>query len=106
MEQSKSGAKIVRAMGLVILSLVISPTFINKSSWAYQESAVYTCSMHAEVQSSKPGKCPKCGMKLIARKPRTRNIHLLDAPRDSRERAGQMPEVRNVSHPDQPCCNR
>src|SRR5262249_39464660 len=26
--------------------------------------------MHPEVQSSKPGKCPKCGMKLIAQKKR------------------------------------
>jgi len=28
-------------------------------------SAVYTCPMHPEVISDKPGKCPKCGMKLI-----------------------------------------
>src|SRR5688572_29530204 len=26
---------------------------------------VYTCPMHPEVQSEKPGKCPKCGMTLI-----------------------------------------
>lgn len=25
----------------------------------------YTCSMHPEVISDKPGKCPKCGMTLI-----------------------------------------
>lgn len=25
---------------------------------------VYTCSMHPEVKLDKPGKCPKCGMKL------------------------------------------
>ena len=25
----------------------------------------YTCSMHPEVVSDKPGKCPKCGMTLI-----------------------------------------
>ena len=28
----------------------------------------YTCSMHSEVISDKPGKCPKCGMKLIEKK--------------------------------------
>lgn len=27
--------------------------------------AVYTCPMHPEVQSDKPGKCPKCGMTLV-----------------------------------------
>ncbi len=25
----------------------------------------YTCSMHPEIISDKPGKCPKCGMDLI-----------------------------------------
>jgi YHS domain-containing protein len=25
---------------------------------------IYTCPMHPEVQSDKPGKCPKCGMNL------------------------------------------
>lgn len=29
--------------------------------------AVYTCPMHPEVLSDKPGKCPKCGMTLIKR---------------------------------------
>jgi hypothetical protein len=25
----------------------------------------FTCPMHPEVRSTTPGKCPKCGMKLI-----------------------------------------
>ena len=29
---------------------------------------VYTCPMHPEVISDKPGKCPKCGMTLVAKK--------------------------------------
>ncbi len=28
----------------------------------------YTCTMHPEVISEKPGKCPKCGMDLVAKK--------------------------------------
>ena len=27
--------------------------------------AVYTCPMHPEVLSDKPGRCPKCGMNLV-----------------------------------------
>ncbi len=29
------------------------------------EKTIYTCPMHPEVTSDKPGACPKCGMKLI-----------------------------------------
>jgi len=29
---------------------------------------MYTCSMHPEVISTKPGTCPKCGMKLVIKK--------------------------------------
>ncbi len=28
----------------------------------------YTCTMHPEVISDKPGKCPKCGMELVEKK--------------------------------------
>ena len=28
----------------------------------------YTCSMHPEVVQDTPGKCPKCGMKLVIKK--------------------------------------
>lgn len=31
-------------------------------------SKKYTCTMHPEVVMDKPGKCPKCGMKLVAMK--------------------------------------
>jgi hypothetical protein len=30
--------------------------------------ASYTCPMHPEVKSDKPGKCPKCGMDLVEKK--------------------------------------
>lgn len=33
-----------------------------------EKSAAYTCSMHPEVKSDKPGKCPKCKMDLIEKK--------------------------------------
>jgi len=28
----------------------------------------YTCTMHPEVVSDQPGKCPKCGMTLVVKK--------------------------------------
>jgi hypothetical protein len=33
-----------------------------------QVTQLYTCVMHPEVISDKPGKCPKCGMKLVPKK--------------------------------------
>ena len=38
-------------------------TAIEETTVAKTET--YTCSMHPEVQSDKPGDCPKCGMALI-----------------------------------------
>jgi len=32
------------------------------------EVKVYTCPMHPEVKSDKPGICPKCGMYLVEEK--------------------------------------
>jgi hypothetical protein len=28
-------------------------------------ATVYACPMHPEVTSSEPGRCPKCGMRLL-----------------------------------------
>lgn len=33
------------------------------------EKVVYTCTMHPEVRSDKPGDCPKCGMTLVKMEP-------------------------------------
>ncbi len=39
---------------------------MNKTSKTDKNKAVtYTCSMHPEVTSNKPGKCSKCGMEMI-----------------------------------------
>lgn len=32
-------------------------------------SVQYTCPMHPEVLSDKPGSCPKCGMDLVKKEP-------------------------------------
>lgn len=37
----------------------------NKTEVLSQSQSAYTCPMHPEVVSSKPGKCPRCGMELV-----------------------------------------
>jgi hypothetical protein len=32
-------------------------------------NVVYTCGMHPDVLSDKPGRCSKCGMELVKREP-------------------------------------
>src|SRR4051812_17884976 len=57
---------------IVIIILLFAGPYI----WAQQggkkpeQIVVYTCVMHPEVQMSKPGNCPECGMKLVKESPK------------------------------------
>jgi len=47
-----------------------TPSDKDKSGGAEKPKAtVYTCPMHPEVAADKPGRCPKCGMKLVPKEP-------------------------------------
>ena len=59
----------MRVLGLLIASILIVPVISYQTTSGYQETTVYSCTMHPEVQSSTPGKCPKCAMKLVVEKP-------------------------------------
>lgn len=43
----------------------LSPMQDTDSSSTMTAKVMYTCTMHPEVISDKPGKCPKCGMDLV-----------------------------------------
>ena len=48
---------------------------------------MYVCPMHPEVQQDKPGRCPECGMNLVAikdKKPTTHAIKQMKSGRDKR----------------------
>ena len=59
-----------RTMSLLILSVFIAPLFVHTSAHMQQQESVYLCPMHPEVQSSTPGNCPKCEMKLVIKSDR------------------------------------
>jgi hypothetical protein len=49
------------------VSNVLSDT--TKTKKVKPAKVQYTCPMHPEVLSDKPGKCPKCGMTLVKKQP-------------------------------------
>lgn len=57
-------------LGSVLLLWIIFSACNNSDNIEYPDShkgygeIIYTCPMHPEVESSKPGNCPKCKMKL------------------------------------------
>lgn len=60
---------------LILLSalIIVSVVFAGCKKSAEPASPAaqkWTCSMHPEVITDKPGKCPKCGMDLIELKPK------------------------------------
>jgi len=64
---------------LTILVVMLLPSLIQaqdmkgmvmdkKQSKEESRPTTYTCPMHPEIHESKPGNCPKCGMKLVPEK--------------------------------------
>jgi CopA family copper-resistance protein len=50
-------------------------THMNNANDAKQSvKTTYSCPMHPEVRSDKPGNCPKCGMRLVAEKKKASTI--------------------------------
>lgn len=63
-----------RVFFLCILLVGVEVAFNACSNSSQQKSEqltsdeTYTCTMHNEVMSDHPGKCPKCNMKLVKQK--------------------------------------
>ncbi len=69
MKRSMSLMAIAFALMLTACSNPPAPgTPVDKKESALAKDEMYTCTMHNEVMSSKPGTCPKCNMKLEKQK--------------------------------------
>jgi hypothetical protein len=59
-------------------------------SFGYSQSVTYTCPMHPEIHSPKPGNCLKCGMTLVkekakvVKKPVIKKQQPVKAPKDTK----------------------
>jgi Cu+-exporting ATPase len=59
---------------LLAVTSVFAQTKVDRQG-SKSAAVVYTCPMHPEVESDKPGKCPKCGMTLVIRTQYTCPMH-------------------------------
>jgi transcription initiation factor IIE alpha subunit len=64
-----SKSKVMKKFFLIFVALLISSASLFAQSKAgkidtAKHVALYTCSMHPDVVSHEPGKCPTCGMDL------------------------------------------
>lgn len=56
------------SMFILLNTLAFSQVTNNETkadSTGITKTVQYTCSMHPEILSDKPGNCPKCGMQLV-----------------------------------------
>lgn len=72
----KNKKEIVSLFAILILSFIAINAFSPTTSYESTDTGkiasvsdttdekIYTCPMHPEIVSEKPGKCPKCGMDL------------------------------------------
>ena len=68
----------MKTKNLILLMLTLTAFIVaavpaigqNKSvtDSSKQDTVIYTCTMHPEIQSNQPGACPKCGMALVQKK--------------------------------------
>ena len=69
-----------------------------KKEMAPSQPATYTCPMHPEIHSSKPGNCPKCGMKLVKEKSKAPKV---SDPMNGMNMDGMKPgdkSMKNMDH--------
>ncbi len=64
--------KLLFTAAILLCAALVFTSCTGNSSNAKTEQLTkdetYTCTMHNEVMSDKPGKCPKCGMTLVKQK--------------------------------------
>jgi hypothetical protein len=97
--------KSIKLIALIAATILSVPLFAqdssmhkNKSQKTKMEKAKYSCPMHSDVTSNKPGKCSKCGMdltlapkekkKTMAMKTYTCSMH----PEVSSDKPGKCPK--------------
>ena len=61
---------------------------MSKKDAMQVQPVTYTCPMHPEIHSQKPGNCPKCGMTLVKEKPKVVKKLVIKKATDSKGSKG------------------
>lgn len=87
---------------LLLASLCLASPLPKASAQEAVTAATYACPMHAEVTSAAPGKCPRCSMKLVARKPgakKTEKGERVEGGAQQQQQAGGENQDAAAEHP-------
>ena len=94
--------KLIKLLFMATLTIVSVTVFAQDSAknkmrakTHMADSIVYTCTMHPDVVSDKPGKCPKCGMDLVQKKVKLQAKKLYTCtmhPEVTSEKPGKCPK--------------
>ena len=94
--------KLIKLLFVATLTIVSVAVFAQDSAknkmrakTHMADSIVYTCTMHPDVVSDKPGKCPKCGMDLVQKKVKLQAKKLYTCtmhPEVTSEKPGKCPK--------------
>jgi hypothetical protein len=79
----------------ILLAATASTTFAQAAKDTKQmkmEANKYSCPMHPKVVKNKPGKCPKCGMKLVEKKMEMPNYTCTMHPEVVKNKTGKCPK--------------
>src|SRR5207237_4471256 len=83
---------------LMLITARMTPPALSQDNALGQSTAAadqkYTCLMHPEVISDKPGECPKCGMPLVPVKEKKKHSPVTHATDHSSHQAAEP----NASH--------
>ena len=63
------------------------------------QAVTYTCPMHPEIHASKPGNCPKCGMKLVIEKAKAVKAPVVKKPDEMKMQEDTMQVKSNMEQP-------
>ncbi|RFS19456.1 efflux RND transporter periplasmic adaptor subunit [Chitinophaga silvatica] len=69
--------KVILGLSVILLGFASCKNKTDKASHAAHKDHQYTCPMHPQVISDKPGMCPICGMDLVSKE--TNNELLIDS---------------------------